>query len=163
MKVIVTAEVLDNFGACRYAREEFTAKFPDGLDLSDLWSGFDSAAVVWQRLLTDPFLKTYVGWAISVGILPARIRANLHEADLRRANLRGANLYMADLRGANLRWANLYMANLRRANLYMADLLGANLYMANLRGANLTKIFYDGDTIWPEGFTPPGNERRENG
>jgi len=128
MKVIVTAEVLDNFGACRYAREEFTAKFPDGLDLSDLWSGFDSAAVVWQRLLTDPFLKTYVGWAISVGILPARIRANLHEADLHEANLLGA-----DLRGADL------------------------------HGANLTKIFYDGDTIWPEGFTPPGNERRENG
>ena len=36
----------------------------------------------WREVLSEPFLRRYVGWAIHAGILPARIAANLRGANL---------------------------------------------------------------------------------
>jgi len=89
--------------------------------------------------------------------LPA---ANLRIADLMEANLSGANLSRADLTGAKLNMADLSRANLSGAILSEAKLIYATLYGAYLCEAildrtTLTHAYYDNDTRWPEGFTPP--------
>jgi uncharacterized protein YjbI with pentapeptide repeats len=95
--------------------------------------------------------------------------ASLEEADLTDADLQGAHLGHANLQGADLRRANLKRADLARASLeeaYLmavelpeANLCGANLRDAYLRGANLLNARWDGETVWPDGFTPPGEAR----
>ena len=177
--VIVNEKMLHDFGACRQAREQFVAANPNGFDVGGLYGTDEEAALVWAVLFASEW-KEHIGWAIGVGLLPAKIRGDLCGADLCEANLRGANLYRADLREANLRGANLWGANLRRAALYRANLHGAdlcvaNLCVANLRGANLygaalcetdlrgadlcganlREALWDEETCWPEGFTPP--------
>ena len=91
--------------------------------------------------------------------------ADLSAADLRSANLRGANLSgvslaKADLWEAQLGGADLTGADLRGARLWDSNLSGTNLSGANISGANLTDadldgIYYDAQTQWPSGFTPP--------
>jgi len=135
--MIVNGDVLRNFDACANSMREFAEIFPDGIDISPLWGDADEANAMWRYILNHDFLKRYVGWAIEVGILPARIRADLGGADLRNANLCGANLGGANLGGANLGGANLGGADLRNADLCGADLGGANLGGANLRNADL--------------------------
>jgi hypothetical protein len=98
-------------------------------------------------------------------------RANLKRADLNGANLQGANLHRADLQQANLSRVNLEAANLQQANLEEtilreANLLGANLQQANLLGAflgkanlcsanlqgvTLDRVYFDANTILPDG------------
>jgi hypothetical protein len=101
-------------------------------------------------------------------------RANLRQASLVGTQLQGANLSQghleaaslvwADLEGANLKYAHLQDASLSGAYLKNADLTGAYLHGADLASeagnavlaeANLTRVRYDDDTIWPEGFRPP--------
>jgi hypothetical protein len=137
--MIITAGILRNFGACASALREFEERSPDGLDISGLWGNTEQADACWKQLLADEFLKNHIGWAVHVGLIPARIRANLSRADLGRANLRWANLTGADLTGANLTGANLTGADLR----------GADLIGANLGGAK-----WNENTIWPDGFEP---------
>jgi len=171
-KLVITAQILtETFGACTAATTKFREEYPDGLDIAPLWGTDEEASNLWQMILKG-WLKTHVGWAISSGIIPAKIRADLRGADLSGANLSRADLRGADLRGASLRGANLRGANLRGANLSRADLSGANLSRAdlggaNLRGANLSRANLSGAdlsradlrevthnqyTIWPEGF-----------
>lgn len=175
--------MLHDFKACCWESERFIADYPNGFDIGGLWGSDEEAASVWHALFTSEW-KYRIGWAISVGLLPARIRAdlrganlqeaglwgaNLHRANLCKANLREANLWKANLRGANLRGADLWKANLRGANLRKADLRGANLRGARLCGANLCRAdlrgvnlceanlgeaHWDEDTQWPDGFTP---------
>jgi hypothetical protein len=77
--------------------------------------------------------------------------ADLAAADLTEASLAGADLSKADLRNAHLSGADLSAA----------DLSGADLRGANLSGAGLFKAHYDGDTLWPVGFTPPPEAIKE--
>lgn len=102
--------------------------------------------------------------------------ANLSESDLSRANfaqadLRGADLARATLRGAyfgpgripdaaNGSGADLTGADLAGADLTDADLGHANLDRAQLNRAVLTNVYYDADTKWPQGFTPPPSRPR---
>ncbi len=137
--LIITEQVLTNFGACAGLRDKFVAENPNGFDIGGLWGTDEEAQEVWAILFASEW-KKQVGWAIGAGLLPARIRANLRWANLRWANLRWANLRWADLRwanlcGADLREANLSEANLSEANLSEANLSEANLYRADLRGA----------------------------
>lgn len=97
--------------------------------------------------------------------------ANLSEADLSRANLARADLHDTNLTRTALRGAYLGPeripdardrngANLTGADLTDADLSDADLSHADLSGATLTRtklanVFYDGQTVWPQGFTPP--------
>ena len=168
----ITAEMLrEHFGACDGpALTRFRREYPQGLDISPLWGTPEEADVLWHQLLSD-WRRRWVGWAIRAGVLPARIRANLHRADLANADLGGANLREANLRGANLAGANLCKANLRWANLAGADLrwvtlAGADLRGAHLRGAtligvNLNGARWDSTTLWPEGFCPAEENNQE--
>lgn len=120
------------------------------------------------RMLRPPF-----NWGRKANLRGANLQgAKLWKADLQETNLWGANLWEVDLWGAHLRRANLRGANLRGANLWgadlrEADLWGANLWGADLRAANLERadlqgadlrgITYSTITVWPIGFTPPGN------
>lgn len=97
--------------------------------------------------------------------------ANLSETDLSRANLAGANLHDTNLTRAALRGAYLGPeripdaqgrdgADLTGADLTDADLTDADLSHADLSGATLTRaklanVFYNAQTVWPQGFTPP--------
>jgi uncharacterized protein YjbI with pentapeptide repeats len=135
--MIVNETVLKNFNACTSLRNRFVAQHPNGFDISGLWGTDEEAQAVWAILFASEW-KTQIGWAISVGLLPARIRANLSRADLSRADLSRADLSRADLSGANLRWADLSGANLRWANLRWADLRWADLRWADLSGADLS-------------------------
>jgi len=130
--MIITEKILKHFAPRCDVVAEFTQRFPDGLDVSGLWGAVEQRDATWEHILRDEFLRKYIGWAIDVGILPARISANL-----RGVNLYGANLRRADLRGADLRGADLHRANLYGANLYGADLYEANLHRANLNRADL--------------------------
>ena len=155
MKHIITPEILQTFGPCSPAKEEFEEQFPKGLDIGPLWGTVEVADAKWHELLADALLKKHIGWAIKEGILPSRIRADLIGADLRWANLRWANLSGADLRWANLSGADLREANLRWANLSGADLRWADLIGADLREADLREAKDNEYTIWPEGYSPP--------
>lgn len=102
--------------------------------------------------------------------------ANLSESDLSRANFARANLRGADLARATLRGsyfgperipdvidrsgADLSDADLSGADLTDADLGHAHLTGARLNRAVLTNVFYDADTVWPDGFTPPPSRPR---
>lgn len=83
-------------------------------------------------------------------------RATLRDAKLTRASLKSAYfgperiLDAPDSRGADLSGADLKGADLTDADLGHADLGGASL-----NRAILTNVYYDRDTIWPAGFTPP--------
>ncbi|MCH9728623.1 MAG: pentapeptide repeat-containing protein [Actinomycetia bacterium] len=76
--------------------------------------------------------------------------------------LQGVNLCRADLTAADLRGAYLVNANLTGADLTSTKLQGAALNGSDLSGATmpadasfLDRIYYDDNTIWPEGFQPP--------
>ena len=140
MKQVINPKTLENFGPCSPAKDEFEKKFPKGFDIGPLWGTEEEANDKWGEILADPLLKKHVGWAIDVGILPARIRADLNGANLSQADLSEADLSEADLRWANLRWA---------------DLRGADLNRADLNGANLSQARHNKYTTWPEGYKPP--------
>ncbi len=89
-------------------------------------------------------------------------RALLYGANLSWADLRHANLSGAYLRNADLRHANLTSVILTEANLHLADLCDATLTAADLTGtdlslADLSRVKYNFQTKWPEGFTPPAD------
>jgi uncharacterized protein YjbI with pentapeptide repeats len=102
--------------------------------------------------------------------------ANLSESDLSRANFARADLRGTDFAGATLRGAyfgperipdatsssgaDLTGADLTDADLTDADLGHANLDRAQLNRAILTNVYYDADTRWPQGFTPPASRPR---
>ena len=113
--MIIDLDMLVRFGACKLQRDEFAARFPNGLDVSGLWGTAEERSTTWRILLADEFLRRNAGWAIANGLVPARITANLRGANLTDANLWGANLTDADLRGANLTRADLRGANLTDA------------------------------------------------
>ena len=118
--MIITNEILENFGACNGAKSAFAVEFPDGLDISGLWGDADLRQNTWMTIFSSPVCKKNLGWAIYVGLIPARITANLSRADLTGANLTGANLTGANLTGANLLRADLTGADLSRADLTWA-------------------------------------------
>jgi len=105
------------------------------------------------------------------------LAANLQGADLGFANLKGADLQAANLQGADLGHANFKGADLGHANLRGADLVGrgrmilylvdtisrdgnlndtepddGNLNDTELEDAKLEGVFYDDETVWPDGF-----------
>jgi hypothetical protein len=75
--------------------------------------------------------------------------ARLDGAYLSGTDLRQAQMAETSLVGAKLDGAHLEGANLRSADLRGADLTGACLGKADLNGVKT-----DGDTKWPDGFTP---------
>lgn len=96
--------------------------------------------------------------------------AGLSDADFSETDLTGANLVDADLSNANLFRTILSNADLQDADLQGANLAGAVLANTDLRGANLSRVVYlrseqleqaywDGNTEWPNRFTPPEDER----
>jgi hypothetical protein len=101
-----------------------------------------------QDLKEVDLSEAYLFWAYLSG-------ANLSGADLSRANLNLAHLSGADLSRANLNRANLNRADLSKAHLSGANLNRTDLSLANLDGANLSGAFWNQETQWPEGFTPP--------
>ena len=115
--MIITNEILEKFGACNDDKSAFAGEFPDGLDISGLWGDADLRQNTWMTIFSSPVCKKNLGWAIYVGLIPARITANLS-----RANLSRADLTWADLTGANLSRANLTGADLTEADLSEADL-----------------------------------------
>ena len=147
--MIITEDMLTLFKACPDAKQEFAERFPDGLDVGGLWLDYDARAKTWRRILSDKFLRRYVGWAIGEGLLPARIIGDFSDADLIHAVLRGAvlsdaDLSRADLSGAVLSGADLSGADLSGAVLSGADLSGADLRGAILRGAVLIHAVLNG-------------------
>ena len=138
--MIINKEMLEVFTACEEEKLKFLELYPNGYDISGLWTA--NRKQVWQDILADEFLRMYVGWGISEGILPSRIVGDFSNADLVGANLKQANLSDANLQGAIL-W---------RANLCLADLRGANLRRADLSKADLRGVRYDEYTYWPDGF-----------
>ena len=149
--MIIDLDMLVRFGACKLQRDEFAARFPNGLDVSGLWGTAEERSTTWRILLADEFLRRNAGWAIANGLVPARITADLRGANLWGANLTCANLTCANLTDANLTDANLRGANLTDANLWGANLRGANLTDADLWGANLTDANLT-DAIMPAGY-----------
>jgi len=135
--MLITKEVLLGFNACDVV--EFAERFPQGYDISDLWTA--NRGTKWREILEDPLLKQHVGWAIVAGILPAKVVVDWPEPDLQQANLQ---------------WTNLLQANLQKADLRGADLQGANLQGANLHQANLRRAIYNKYTKFPAGFEPDG-------
>ena len=113
--MIITNEILEKFGACNGAKSAFAVEFPDGLDISGLWGDADLRQNTWMTLFSSPVCKKNLGWAIYVGLIPARITANLSRADLTGADLSRAGLSRADLTGADLGGADLTGANLTGA------------------------------------------------
>ena len=113
--MIIDLDMLVRFGACKLQRDEFAARFPNGLDVSGLWGTAEECSTTWRILLADEFLRRNAGWAIANGLVPARIRADLTGANLTDADLTGADLTDADLTGANLTGADLTGANLTDA------------------------------------------------
>lgn len=78
------------------------------------------------------------------------------------AFLQGVNFCHAVLTRADLRYSFLMNANLVGADLALARLQGAALNGSDFSGATMPSdasylegIYYDDDTIWPEGFEPP--------
>jgi len=79
-----------------------------------------------------------------------------------RALLQGVNLCHADLTGAILQGSYLVNANLTGTDLTSTGLQGAALNGSDLSGATMPSdasfvegVYYDDNTIWPEGFQPP--------
>lgn len=99
--MIINRQVLENFHACTKLKEKFCKDHPNGLDISGLWGTDDEAQLVWAVIFASEW-KYQIGWAISVGLLPARIRADLSNANLSNADLSNANLRWADLSNADL-------------------------------------------------------------
>ena len=84
--MIITRQVLENFGACKSLLETFCQDHPHGLDISALWGTPEEAQNFWSVVFASRW-KSLIGWAIGVGLLPSRIRADLSDADLYRADL----------------------------------------------------------------------------
>ena len=134
----------------RGSRGQYTDQFADLIRAGDIDYAKELASVAGVPL--DLSNADLTGASLSGANLTD---ANLHEADLRHADLDGASLSGANLIGANLSRAHLTGSDLSRANLWGADLRGADLTGADLRGADLFDVWYDEETDWPDGFTPP--------
>jgi Pentapeptide repeats (8 copies) len=91
-------------------------------------------------------------------------KENLIGVDLSGKDLSGNNLILvqANLRKANLSKANLSGVNLRFADLTECDLRGANLNGAELDQAIFSKIVYDDQTVFPDGFEIPKDAQYVN-
>ena len=113
--MIITNEMLQRFNACKAELDVFAGEFPDGLDISGLWGDADLRQNTWMTIFSSPVCRKNLGWAIYVGLIPARINADLTRANLSNADLTGADLTRADLTGANLGGADLTGANLTGA------------------------------------------------
>ncbi|MCW1957926.1 MAG: pentapeptide repeat-containing protein [Mycobacterium sp.] len=92
--------------------------------------------------------------------------SNLSRSNFARATLRGTNLTRTALRGAYFGperipaapdglGADLTGADLDDADLTDADLSHTNLTGASIARTTLTNVFYDRETAWPQGFSPP--------
>jgi hypothetical protein len=94
-------------------------------------------------------------------VLARRERRTLERADLTRAMFSTANLSGMDLSGVDLSRTDLTDAKLTSADLFVAKLTrakltAADLTAADLTAAKLTAVAYDDETMWPDGFEPPG-------
>ena len=89
--MIIDREMLRRFNACAEQADLFEAAYPDGLDVSGRWGTSAESNATWLRLLSADVVKRNIGWAIGEGLIPARITANLREANLSGADLREAN------------------------------------------------------------------------
>ena len=83
-------------------------------------------------------------------------------ADLRNAKLRNVFFCQCDLSRVSLAGAVLESGEVCSANLRGADLCGADLSNVSLYAIDLADALYDEATIWPEGFTPPGDAQKVN-
>ncbi|MEE9318915.1 MAG: pentapeptide repeat-containing protein [Granulosicoccus sp.] len=72
---------------------------------------------------------------------------SLSNAKLQGADFRETNLYLVDLTGANLRGADFSGSTLHTVDLSGADLTGANLNFGDFR-----QVWYDDNTVFPDGF-----------
>ena len=88
--MIIDGAVLDNFRACEEARNRFVSENPHGFDVSGLYGTEEQRRAIWSVLVAAGWSQHF-GWAISEGLLPARLPRNLCGADLRWADLRWAN------------------------------------------------------------------------
>jgi uncharacterized protein YjbI with pentapeptide repeats len=87
-------------------------------------------------------------------------RADLNDAWMTMVHAEGASFEGAKLRGAAIHIAKLTNAifrgaDLTGANLSQSHLEGADFTDAKLDGAKLHHAYYDADTKFPPGFTPP--------
>jgi len=147
-EMIINRDVVENFDHCgRIITDEFEERFPDGLNISGLWGKEKERKVVWDMLLDDDFLVEQIGWAISVGILPARMLIDGKELKLGSVALCGVDISEMDLRGIDLFETNLREANLYKSNLHKAKLCSINLSRANLRSTNLNEAFLRGSNL----------------
>ena len=80
------------------------------------------------------------------------VRTLMQGVNLCKAVLTGANLQSAVLINANLAGADLTSARLRKAAFNGSDLTGATMPS---EASFLDGIYYDDNTIWPQGFQPP--------
>ena len=94
--MIITRQTLENLNACELLLEAFCQDHPHGLDISALWGTPEEAQNFWSVVFASRW-KSLIGWAIGVGLLPSRIRADLSYANLSDADLSDADLYRADL------------------------------------------------------------------
>ncbi len=81
-------------------------------------------------------------------------RANFSQAVLNGATISHTNLQQANFEQVDLNWADLRGSDLSEANLHKANLGWANLLDANLTNANLEGTYYNGQTKWPDDFSP---------
>ena len=84
---------------------------------------------------------------------------NLKNANLKNADFVGAFLIKTNLQGANLQNVSFFNARIQNVNMEGADLRGAKLSGSFWGSAKLKGVKYDSNTVWPKGFTPPGEGR----
>ena len=138
----ITAESLEQMGACREAVEMFRRDFPDGYDLAR-WTREEQLRMVrteWRR---------YLGWAWMKMVVPIW---TMRDADLSGADLSAADLSGCDLSRSDLSDADLGDADLSGCDLSRSDLSGADLSDADLRDADLSGARWCTCTRWPAGF-----------
>lgn len=169
-KLLITGQLLKEFGACSADRFEFEELYPDGIDIAPMWSeSYQDRIDIWTTAIDHPFLRTVLGWAMENGIIPNSIPsfymgekdlteldlsyAKIHhpiftESILKHSDFTHANLEVGVFDEANLEGAILEYSYLRSAVFTNADLHRARFTCANLRHTT----FFGAKNITPTGF-----------
>lgn len=125
--MIITANILENFDACDEQADLFYNRFPKGLDISPLWGRNKNNFI--DTMLTDPFVRHNLGWAIKNGVIP------LIEIEAYNMDLSGLDMSGAYLTYSSMIKCNIVKSQWRYSIIQYIDLYFSNIAFSNFRGA----------------------------
>ena len=149
--MIITKEILELFYACDEQLDLFSYQFPDGIDISDLWTRNRDEFI--KNSLSQLIIRRNIGWLISEGMIPIQSLALIGQ-DLSGLNMSGASLQdslfkecqlnRSNWGGSTVKYSFFENCEMVSVNCYSAFFINCSFRRCNLNNTNFSRaIFID--------------------